>query len=195
MTNEIIPKPATDDVTKACAAYAATTQASAIAGDLLAFRKGVWQRSESKEAVPADATFVANMAELWRGWVRWHDGTPAEHRLVRCVDGRPPGRNELGHHDEAEWETGNDGSPRDPWTMTDRVVMRESGGGELALLTFSTGSVGGRQALGALCSTYARRSAEHASSYPVVKLGSEMWQHKVYGAIAKPKFDIAGWEP
>ncbi len=183
-----------DAVTIACAAYAAETQASAIAGDLLAFRKGTWQRGENKDTVPAEATFVANMAHIWRGWIRWNDGKPVEHRLVP-VGERPPDRNELGHFDEAKWEIGNDGNPRDPWAPTDRIVLRESSDGELSLLTFSTGSFGGRQALGKLCQAYAQRSAKHAGAYPVVRLTSDTWKHKEYGDIPKPVFEVVGWEP
>ena len=183
----------TDAVTKACAAYAAETQASAIAGDLLAFRKGVWQRGEGKETVDTGVTFVANMAEIWRGWIRWRDGTPADHRLVR-VGEQAADRNDLGHFDEAKWEIGNDGNPRDPWSMTDRIVLRESGDEELSLLTFSTGSYGGRQALGKLCKLYAQRAAEHADAYPVVQLSSGTWKHKTYGDIPRPVFDVVGWE-
>jgi len=186
-----------DAVDAACAAYADKTQGSAIAGDLLAFRSKFtppWGRGQGKDAIPSDATFVCNVPETWCGFIRYEKEKVVEHRLVR-IDKRPPDRNELGHFDESKWELDNDNNARDPWSPTDRMVMRESGDGELALLTFSTGSYGGRNALGALSKAYAQRSDKFRNMYPVVKLGTGSWDHKTYGPILKPIFEIVGWEP
>jgi hypothetical protein len=96
--------------------YADETLASAIAGDLLKFVKGEWYRGEGKASVPSDAMFVANMDELWTGWVRWYDGNPIEHRIARLIDNPPKLlREDLGHFDKAVWETNPDGTLRDPW--------------------------------------------------------------------------------
>jgi hypothetical protein len=192
--NEIAPRDVKEG-DAACAAYAAETQASGIAGDILLCKKGVWVRGEHKDTVPAGDLFLANMPEIHRGSTRWDDNKPVEHRVVRIGDGHPPGRNELGHHDESKWEIGNDGKLKDPWTPTDRMVMREAGDVELSLLTFITSSFGGRKALGNLCREYANRAEKYKDHLPVVRLGKGAWQHKKHGDIPVPVFEVVGWEP
>ena len=115
----------THDLEKACLAYYAETAAAGIAGDLLAFRKGVWQRGAAKDTVPAGLQLVANVPSLLRGWTRWENNVPAEHRMVPLGE-HPPLRNELCHLDTEAWEEDANGNPKDPWAMTDRLVLRDA---------------------------------------------------------------------
>jgi hypothetical protein len=107
-------------------AFANETQASAIAGDIFKFAKGEWYRGEEKKSVPPGTKFLCNMAELWTGWVRWFDSRPVEHRIARLIDFPPKLlREDLGHTDKSLWETDPSGNPKDPWSPTDRLVMRD----------------------------------------------------------------------
>ncbi len=175
-------------------AFADKTVAAAIAGDLLKFVKGKWYRGEDKTPVPPEARFLCQMEEIWTGWVRWFDGKPVEHRIGRLVDFLPEvTREELGHTDESVWETDPQGNPRDPWAPTDRMVMRDVGE-STELLTFSTSSVGGRYALGKLCSSFSRARQKHEGQWPVIELEVETYTHNVYGEISKPRFKIVDWD-
>jgi hypothetical protein len=58
-------------------------------------------------------------------------------------------RESLGFTDKNQWETNDRGIPQDPWQPSDRIVMRTMDSGE-DLLTFITGSVGGRNAIAKL---------------------------------------------
>jgi len=40
-------------------------------GTFLRFAKGEWLLGEEGKEVPAEARFVANLEEYYRGWVRW----------------------------------------------------------------------------------------------------------------------------
>ena len=55
-------------------------------GAFLKFTKGDWTLGEDEKEVPAEIRFVANLEEYYRGWVRWWDGKPTEHRIGRVVD-------------------------------------------------------------------------------------------------------------
>ena len=84
-------------------------------GAFLKFTKGDWTLGEEEKAVPAEARFVANLDEYYRGWVRWWDGKPTDHLIGRVVDRhRVPTREELGDQDES------DGKP----SPTERVAIR-----------------------------------------------------------------------
>jgi hypothetical protein len=65
-------------------------------GAFLKFTKGDWTLGEDARKLPADARFVANMDEYYRGWVRWWNGKPTDHLIGRVVDRhRVPPREEL----------------------------------------------------------------------------------------------------
>jgi hypothetical protein len=68
-------------------AFAEEDIASAIAGDMILFNKGLFTRGEGKRPVPADTLFIANLDEGYRGWVRWFNGKPVDYRIGRIVDG------------------------------------------------------------------------------------------------------------
>jgi hypothetical protein len=173
-------------------AFADTASASAIAGDLLTLAKGRWRSGEEKAPVPPEARFVVNMDEMWTGWVRWFNRKPVEHRINRVSDGIPaPSRSDLGHTDPEVWETDMQGNPRDPWAPTFRIIMRGEISGDL--FTFSSSSHGGKDALAKLAGAYAKGAPKHPRQFPVVTLGTETYDHDVYGEVAKPSFKIVGW--
>jgi hypothetical protein len=175
-------------------ALANETQASAIAGDLLLFKQGVWFIGEDQKEVKPNFKFIANMNEIWVGYVRWFNKSPVEHQLVRLIDGLPiPQRNELGHLDEGAWETDATGEPKDPWSRTQRMVMKDVSNGNLA--TFTTSSWGGSKALGKLAGDFDSHSREHPDCYPVVQLTTETRKSKEYGPIPEPRFKVVDWQP
>jgi hypothetical protein len=59
------------------------------------------------------------------------------------------------------------------------------------ILTFVSGSMGGRQAVSRL----AGRAARHLAlmGLPIIKLAVESYKHKSFGRIDKPDFSIVGW--
>ena len=151
--------------------FANDTLASAIAGDLLLYRKGEWSRGEDDRPVPLGTRLLVNRVEIWEGWVRWWDGNPAEFRISRLIDNAPKlAREDLGLTDETLWPANSDGKSRDPWQPVYRIVMRDQEG---VLLTFSTSSWGGRKAVAKLCRDYDRNAAKHrCGEFPCVELGS-----------------------
>jgi hypothetical protein len=63
------------------------------------------------------------------------------------------------------------------------------------LYTFTTGSKGGRDAVGDLCKAFGGVMAQHPDEYPVVAIGVRSYEHpnRSYGRIKTPEFKIVGW--
>jgi len=175
---------------------AAETLTTNVVGERLKFDKSRWVKGQSETPMPENARLLICMPELQIGWVKFVDGKPEGHRLGYVRAGfKMPDRNELGDDDESTWETGSNGQPKDPWTQTYIVLMRDMDTGEL--LTFLTNSNGGREAMLKLCQAYALGGYEEAGLCPVVALSSTSYQHPnpTFGKIWKPKFQITSWAP
>jgi hypothetical protein len=173
--------------------YGEATRQTAIVGQLLKFSKGDWTAGQDDEPIDEGSTFIANMDELLVGWVRWSQNKPTDHVMGKVVHGyQPPRRNELGDNDQDQWEVGDDGNSRDPWQLTNYLLLQ---GTEEELYTFTTSSKGGINAVGDLCVKYGKQLRQHPNDYPVIKIGtgSYMHQNKSYGRIKYPMFEIVGW--
>ena len=171
---------------------AANDEIGANFGSFLKFTKGDWTLGEEEKEVPTDARFVANLEEYYRGWVRWWDGKPTEHRIGRVVDRhRVPPREELGDLDESRWEAEPNGLRRDPWAKTVYLAMRDLRNDEI--VCFTSSSDGGRKAVAKLADRYDRLRRRFKAKMPVVVLEVESYQHKIYGKILKPQFRVVDW--
>ena len=165
-----------------------------IVGELLKFSKGDWLVGQDNEEVKVGTQFVANMHELLVGWIRWQDNKPTDHIMGKVVDSyQPPRRSELGDTDSHEWEVDDRGDPRDPWQLSNYLLMKGMVDGEL--YTFTTGSKGGRDAIGDLSKDYGKVMAQHGDEFPVVAISVRSYEHpnKSYGRIKTPEFKIVGW--
>jgi hypothetical protein len=175
-------------------AYADAVSPRTIVGKLLKFAKGDFVIGEAGETVPADTRFIILMDEALCGWCKWENAKPIEQRMGRISDHYvPPLRSALGDLDRAAWEESADGRARDPWAFTNYLPMKREPDGEL--FTFVATSRGSLNAVGDLCRQYARHAQKHADQYPIVKLFTGTYDHKVkaYGKIAFPIFTVVGW--
>ena len=177
-------------------AYGEAATHKNIVGELLKFSKGDWMSGQDNDDVAVGTQFVANMDEMLIGWIRWQDNKPTDHIMGKVSAGyQKMRRNELGDLDEKEWEVDDRGDPRDPWQESNYLLVKGVSDGEL--YTFTTGSKGGRDALGDLCKEYGKVLVQHAAEYPVVAIGVRSYDHpnKSYGRIKTPEFKIVGWQP
>jgi hypothetical protein len=136
--------------------------------------------------------FVVAMDQMLVGWVKWSEGKPVEHVMVRVQDGKSsPKREELDDTDESLWEV-RDKRPQDPWKWTAYVPMVDETG---ELFTYSTASAGGHKSLGELSRRYVWHRSNNPSDYPVVELGGGSYQHKdrTIGEVPFPTLKVAGW--
>jgi hypothetical protein len=172
---------------------AANEEQGASFGTLLKFVKGDWLIGEEQEPVAPTATFIVNMEEYWRGWIKWLDKEPVDHRIGRVVDRhRVHLREELGDLDQSRWETDANGVPRDPWQRVSYLVMRNTSNDDI--VTFTSTSDGGRKAVAKLADRYDRLRRKHLGKMPVVALTQRSYPHAKYGKVLTPKFNVVGWE-
>jgi hypothetical protein len=77
--------------------------------------------------------------------------------------------------------------------LSNYMLVKGVSDGEL--YTFTTGSKGGRDAVGDLCKAYGGVMAQHPDEYPVVAIGVRSYEHpnRSYGRIKTPEFKIVGW--
>lgn len=175
--------------------YSDAASQNKIVGDLLKFSKGEYLSGKDGDEVAEGTELVANLDELMFGWVKWEDGKPADMQMGRVVDGyKPPSRKDLGDTDEDEWEIDeSSGKPRDPWQLTNYLIMKEPGGE--GLFTFATSSKGGLGAIGKLCGVYGKRIRSNPDEFPIVALNVDSYRHsnKAYGKIFVPELKVVGW--
>jgi hypothetical protein len=172
------------------AAFAQDNDTVMLAGDPLYFKKGVWFRGE-KEFDPSGHHFLVNHLEAYSGWTRWSDRKPVDQRLVRCAEYRmKEPREALGFTDKNQWEVNDRGVPQDPWQPSDRIVLRTM---DRDLLTFITGSVGGRNAIAKLLGKVAKSPSAVSGKMPVVELQCGTYEHDDYGTVNYPIFHVIDW--
>lgn len=180
-------------------AYGQQMSQTAIVGTLIKFNKGDWITGDDEDVAETDLNgLVANMDQLMVGWIKWQDNRPVEQIMGPVAEGyQAPRRSELGDTEQAEWETDNEGRPRDPWQFSNYIVLKRPGAeaSDENLFTFATSSKGGLSAIGQLCKDYGKEMRVRPDEYPVVRFGSDSYRHETYGRIYKPIFEITGWEP
>jgi hypothetical protein len=153
----------------------------------LKFNKGEWLLNEEK--VPDGAEFIACVDHLVRGWIRFDDQKLVERILVRRGDKqRLPDRDELSYVEEHEWPRDKKGKARDPWVKQFFVPLLAVNDGKL--VTFITGTVGGRIAIGKLCDAFLNNDRKR----PIIKLDVSSFNSKEYGKVESPAFQIIGHE-
>jgi hypothetical protein len=176
-------------------AYAAAATNSHIVGKLLKFSKGDYLAGQDSEDIPTGTEMVALMDSLMVGFTRWENNAPAEQIMGRVIDGYvPPRRSELGYTDQSEWETDERGDPRDPFQLTNYLILIDPKALDEPY-TFTTSSKGGMGAIGELCKVYGRHMREHPDQCPVIKLevGSYNHRDKSLGRIKYPSFPVLRW--
>lgn len=184
--------PAEDDP---FAQYAKAVSQTTIVGELLKFSKGDWTAGINGTEIEEGTRFLVNMDELLVGWIHWADMKPSEQIMGKVADRfQPPRRSELGSTDSDQWEVDDNGKPRDPWQLSNYILMQDEDG---QLYTFTTSSQGGMKALGKLCHAYSVYSRQRPGFYPVVAIGTDSYAHsnKAYGRIKFPTLEVVGWKP
>jgi hypothetical protein len=177
----------------AIANYLAQENPQTTIGKLLKFSKGEFLKGVDGEVVPEGSLFAVACDMMLTGYVRWHDGKPVEHKLVRIASGEPLYRREdLGFHDRVEWPKDAKGEPRDPWQAAMYVPMMSSDG---EICTFTTSSGSGIKSMQRLLRRYAVHVKRHPGEYPLVKLKVDHYQHsdKSIGKVFYPEFEPAGY--
>lgn len=175
--------------------YAEAANGNRIVGDFLKFSKGDWLYGRNSEEMDRGTRLVANVLELKVGWQRWEGGKPTDTNMGRVMDAFvPPVRASLGDNDKEMWEIDpGTGQPRDPWQLTNTLILKAEKGDEL--YTFSTSSKGGIGAIGKLAGEFGKHMRARPSELPIIALEVDSYAHpnKALGRIKTPVLKLVGW--
>jgi hypothetical protein len=159
-----------------------------IVGLLLLFADWKWTTGKEKTPVPEGIVLAAIRTAA--GWVRWDNGKPVEY--IMNEDGQDlPVRRDLGNLDETQWEKGPDKKRKDPWVFSRFVYLLNQE--DASLYTYSTSTIGGRQAVDELAGQISRMRLAHPGAVPLVELSAGPMQTQ-FGQKSKPIFKIVDWQ-
>jgi hypothetical protein len=158
---------------------------------ILKFRKGGYFIGE--ESVALGTEYLAHAAAWTKTWIKFADGKVADRKLYRVALGeRPPQREDLDSLDENNWPLGRDGRRSDPWVLQYLLPLENMTNGEVVV--FVTASIGGRQAVGDLCKSYAKRKIKGQDGQPIIQLATGEMPTKNFGKVPRPLLEVVGWD-
>ena len=145
-------------------------------------RTGHWVFGADQTEVEGGSHWAVNPFSFVHGFIAWGDGEVLGERMASVsaplpeLDAAPPGA-------KKGWET--------QVGMSLKCITGEDTGMEAR---FTTTSVGGKRAVQDLAVAIAAQvDKDQSTPVPIVKLESEYYQHKSYGRIYTPAFDMVEW--
>ena len=145
-------------------------------------KTGHWVFGADQTEVEDDATWAINPFSFVHGFIAWGDGEVLGEKMVSVSSPLP------------ELEVAPPNAKRGWETQVGMSLKCLSGEDKGLEARFSTTSVGGKRAVQALAVAIATQvDADQTKPVPVITLGKEHYQHKSYGRIFTPIFDIKEW--
>lgn len=145
-------------------------------------RTGHWVFGADQTEVESGSKWAVNPFSFIHGWIAWGDGSVLGEKMapmtqpVPEVDAPPPGATK-------GWEQ--------QIGVSLKCIDGEDAGMEAR---FTTTSVGGKRAVQELALAVAGQvDKEPGKPVPVVTLGKDHYQHKSYGRIFTPVFEVQEW--
>ena len=145
-------------------------------------RTGHWIFGADQTEVESGSKWAVNPYSFIHGYIAWGDGTVLGEKMVSMtqplpeVDAAPPGASK-------GWEQ--------QIGVSLKCIDGEDAGMEAR---FTTTSVGGKRAVQELALAVASQvDKDQTKPVPIVTLGKDHYQHKSYGRIYTPVFDVVEW--
>ena len=145
-------------------------------------KTGHWVFGADQTEAESDSKWAINPFSFVHGFIAWGDGEVLGEKMVSVsqplpeLDPAPP-------QSKKGWET--------QVGMSLKCISGEDVGLEAR---YSTTSVGGKRAVQALAAAIAAQvERDQSKPVPVVHLKKEHYQHKSYGRIFTPVFEIVEW--
>ncbi len=145
-------------------------------------RTGHWVFGADQDEVEAGSKWAVNPFSFVHGYVAWGDGKVLGEKLGSMLEPMP----EVG-----EAPPGADKG----WEMQVGFSLKCISGEDAGMeARFTATSVGGKRSVQALALAVAEQADKDQSKIvPVVTLGKDHYQHKSYGRIYTPVFDVVEW--
>ncbi len=145
-------------------------------------KTGHWVFGADQEEVEDDSLWAVNPFSFLHGFIAWGEGEVLGEKMVPVtqplpdVDAPPPGA-------KRGWE------PQVGFSL--KCISGQDEGMEAR---YTTTSVGGKRAVQSLAVEIAGQvEKDQTKPVPVVKLGKDHYQHKSYGRVYTPVFDVQKW--
>jgi len=145
-------------------------------------RTGHWVFGADQTEVDAESTWAVNPYSFVHGYIAWGEGEVLGEKMVSVADPLP-------EMDDAP------PAARQGWQKQLGVSLRCVNGDDKGTdCRFSTTSVGGLKAIQALGAEIAAQvDKDPTKPVAIVRLGKAHYQHKSYGRIYTPVFEIVEW--
>lgn len=145
-------------------------------------RTGHWVFGVDQDEAEPGSKWAVNPFSFLHGFIAWGDGAVLAEKLVPMteplpeVDAAPPGASK-------------------GWEMQVGMSLKCISGDDAGMeARFTATSVGGKRAVQELALAVADQAdKDQAKIVPVVTLGKDHYQHKSYGRIYTPVFDVQEW--
>jgi len=143
---------------------------------------GHWVYGADQTEVESDSTWAVNPFSFIHGYIAWGDGEVLGEMMVPVTEPKPE-LPPVPHGAKKGWEV-----------QVGLSLKCLSGADEGIEVRYTTTSVGGKRAVNALGVAIASQvETNQATPVPVVRLAKDSYQHKSYGKIYTPVFDVKEW--
>jgi len=145
-------------------------------------RMGHWVFGSDQDEVEAGSTWAVNPFAFVHGWIAWGDGEVLGEMMASVSEPLPEyGPVPTGAKKGWEQQVG----------MSLKCLTGEDKGLEVR---YSSTSVGGKRGVQTIAVAIAAQvEADPSKPVPVIVLNKEFYQHKSYGKIYTPLFDVQSW--
>lgn len=145
-------------------------------------KTGHWVFGADQTEVEDDATWAINPFSFVHGFIAWGDGEVLGEKMVPVSQPLP------------EMELAPPGAKRG-WEVQIGMSLKCLNGEDEGMeARYATTSVGGKRSVQALVLAIAAQvDADQSKPVPVVVLKKEHYQHKSYGRIFSPVFEVQKW--
>jgi hypothetical protein len=146
-------------------------------------KTGHWVFGADQTEIEDDSLWAVNPFSFVHGFIAWGDGTVLAEKMVSVSEPLP----EVG--------PAPDGAKRG-WEMQIGMSLACTNGEDEGMQArYTVTSVGGKRAVQGLAMAIADQADKNPDSpVPLVNLKKEHYQHKSYGRIYTPVFDIVSWK-
>lgn len=145
-------------------------------------KTGHWVFGADQEEVEADSTWAVNPFSFVHGYIAWGDGDVLGEKMVSVSEPLPE-MDDAPPMAKRGWEV--------QVGMSIKCLTGEDKGMEAR---YTTTSAGGKRGVQTLAVAIAEQvDKDQTKPVPVVLLKKEHYQHKSYGRIFTPLFDIQSW--
>ncbi len=146
-------------------------------------KTGHWVFGADQTEIEDDSIWAVNPFSFVHGFIAWGDGTVLAEKMVSVSEPLP----EVG--------PAPDGAKRG-WEMQIGMSLACTNGEDEGMQArYTVTSVGGKRAVQGLAMAIADQADKNPDSpVPLVSLKKEHYQHKSYGRIFTPVFDIVSWK-